>query len=701
MVKKNDKALVIVESPAKVKTLSKILGKKYEIKASYGHIRDLPKKSFGLKIDKNFKPNYKLIPGRANKIIKELKDLLKSFNKLILATDPDREGEAIAWHIAEALKVPSKKVERVSFNEITPPAVLDAFKNPRDISMDLVNAQQARRFLDRIVGYKLSPLLWRKIARGLSAGRVQSVAVKLLVDRENEIKDFNPKEYWKISADLKSAKDDKQVFNALLTKLGDKAIGSPAEKSTELIITTEPSSKKLSEAIESSSLSVSKVTQKTNTQSPPPPFITSTLQQQSSTQLGFSTKKTMLIAQQLYEGVDISGEPTALITYMRTDSVRVSELAIKDCRDFVQKKYGKNFLNKTVRRYKTKKSAQEAHEAVRPTYADKVPADIKEYLTADQYKLYNLIWRRFVSTQMAPSQWKNKQIEIESSFNKPLDLEITKISKDEEQQKGKIKIQKCVFKTDEKSLAFKGYQKLYSPEEVKLPALKEKDKINLEKLLSNQNFTQPPPRYTEASLVKTLEKHGIGRPSTYAPIISTIQDRGYVKKDRRQLAATELGMLVTKKLIPFFKDILNPKFTSQMEEKLDKIEDSKEDWINVLNVFSKPFQVDLEKATQEMTKEKGKESAGGEKCDKCGSAMVERWGRFGKFIACSGYPNCRNIISLKPQAKIEETDETCEKCGKKMVIKINRRGQKFLACPGYPDCKNTKSIKKTPEKESD
>jgi DNA topoisomerase-1 len=699
------KSLVIVESPAKVKTLSKILGPDYTITASYGHVRDLPKGSFGLDLEKDFAPTYKTMPGRAKNIVKELKSLVKKVSKVILATDPDREGEAIAWHIVETLKLPEDKIERVTFNEITPPAVLEAVKNPRRISVDLVNAQQARRFLDRIVGYKLSPLLWKKIARGLSAGRVQSVAVKLLVDREKEISLFKPQEYWKISADFKDAANAESTpFNAALYSLNDMRIGNPADNGTTAIIPSETEANKLARIIESEGFVISKIAERENYQHPAPPFITSTLQQQSANQLGFSTKKTMMIAQQLYEGVEIAGEPTALITYMRTDSVRVSDLAVSACRNFIAEKYGNDFVSNTIRLYKTRKTAQAAHEAIRPTYIEKTPAEIKDWLTPEQYKIYDIIWRRFVGTQMASGKWKAKTITIESNIKTPLNMELGKVSGESTILLEKHDINKFTFTVSERQLLFKGFLVLYSPEETILTPLKENENVAPIKVSFSQHFTQPPPRFNEASLVKTLEKYGIGRPSTYSPIISTIQDRGYALKNNRQLVPTELGTLVTEKLIPYFTDILNINFTSQMEERLDKIEEGEKDWVLELKRFYEVFNVDLERATNEMETEKGKEASSGEKCAKlkadgtvCGKPMVERWGRYGKFVACSGYPECKNIVSTKPPLIAQVTNEVCEKCGKSMVIKRNRRGQLFLACPGYPDCKNAKPYKKPKE----
>lgn len=691
----NKSSLVVVESPAKVKTLGKILKGNYEIKASYGHIRDLPRSSFGLDVERDFLPTYKIISGRSRKIVKELKKIAGKSDRIILATDPDREGEAIAWHIAEELKLPPDRVDRITFNEITPSAVLSGFKNPRKIDMNLVNAQQCRRFLDRIVGYNLSPLLWKKIAQGLSAGRVQSVAVKLLVDREKEIASFKPREYWKINAEFHPVKDiRKWKLEAPLYKINDLRFGSPAEPGVDIFISGEAEVLKLRSALESTEFRISRITEKESEQSPPPPFITSTLQQQASIQLGFSTKKTMSIAQQLYEGVEIAGEPVALITYMRTDAVRVSETAVKECRSFIAKKYGDDFLNKTARYYKSRKTAQAAHEAIRPTYMEKTPEEITDDLTADQYKLYDLIWKRFIATQMKPARWLNKTLSIERTLPSDVSIKVERLTKEEQDISEMIKVQQCTFRAEGKRLLSKGYLVLYSPpEETHLPGVTEKEPVKLAKLMADQNLTQPPARYSEATLVKTMEKYGIGRPSTYAPIISTIQERGYVRKNGRQLVPTELGILVTEKLIPYFQDIINTKFTSELEKELDRIEEKKVDWVTILKDFYKRFRVDLEKAATGMEKEKGKISENGEQCSKCGKPMVERWGRYGKFLACSGYPECKNIISIKSKEEPNIPPQTCEKCGKPMVIKMNKRGMRFLACSSYPDCKNTKSLK--------
>ncbi|MFH1231562.1 MAG: type I DNA topoisomerase [Planctomycetota bacterium] len=769
---KKKTSLVIVESPAKIKTISKILGNDYLVKSSYGHIRDLPKSKIGIDIENNFKPGY-IIIRKQIKNVNELKKIAAGSKGVYLATDPDREGEAIAWHLSEILGVPPDRFWRVSFDEITAPAVKEAFSRPRKISINLVNAQQARRLLDRIMGYKLSPLLWNKITKGLSAGRVQSVALRLIVEREKKIKAFKPQEYWKITAELSNK--DKEPASILLTKLNDIKVGSPLDTNINIWLGAESESKKLVERLLKSEFIVSSIIEKDVYQYPPPPFITSTLQQVASTKLNFSPKKTMLIAQQLYTGIDLPEGPTGLITYMRTDSVRVSELAINECRKFISPQYGENLLQPEVRRYKPSKQSQQAHEAIRPTYVSKTPDSIAQYLTKDQYKLYNLIWKQFVATQMKPAVWHNKAVEIETTLSSGLDLSvfsndkrkniiaenilqslqiwpenllskgtvsqqaeklmgkiITILNKDKDdevmmakailQALGKdpedkslivnvlgildepvennllaesLSVQKCVFGASEHRLVFKGFLTLYEDEvkEQFLPAIKENEKLTQANITPSQSFTKPPFRYTEASLVKVLEKYGIGRPSTYAPIISTIQDRGYVIKSGRQLSPTELGILVNDKLVPFFEDIINTQFTARIEEELDLIEEDQKDWVSTLKEFYEPFINDLQKAENEMTSEKGKQT--GEKCPKCSNPVVERWSRFGKFLSCSTYPECKYTCSLNIKSAPLESGEVCEKCGKPMVIKIShRRRIHFLACSGYPECKNAKPFKK-------
>lgn len=706
------KSLVIVESPAKAKTIGKILGKDFTIKASMGHIRDLPASKFGIDLEKNFEPQYITIKGKA-KLVNELKKAVSSSDKVYLATDFDREGEAIAWHLTYALKTPEDATYRITFNEITPSAVRNAVQNPTKISISLVNSQQTRRILDRIVGYKLSPLLWKKVAKGLSAGRVQSVAVKIIVEREKEIRAFKAEEYWEILATLVDPKSDKQ-FNAMLKKIdGEEAKINSAENAKALV-----------DRLSAQPFTVIKCESKEKTTAPPPPYNTSLLQQQASTRLNFSTKKTMLIAQQLYEGVDLGEEgPTGLITYMRTDSFHISNDAVEECRDFLTKNYGSELVNETPRFYKSPKDSQQAHEAIRPTYAKYTPESLKKFLTYDQYRLYELVWKRFASTQMKPSIY----IHTDAA----------------------IKCDNAVFNANGKVLKFAGYTEIAGrpkDDDPVLPPLTEGERLKLEKLDPSQHFTQPPPRYTEASMVKALEKNGIGRPSTYAPIISTIQERGYVEKTEGKLIPTELGILVTDKLQKYFSDIMDVEFTSQMESKLDLIEDNKEEWHEVLKNFYGVFEKDLEKASAEMNSEKENVPETQDICDKCGKPMIIKWTKKGKFLGCSGYPDCKNTKSLTPQVivedkcekcgspmaiirfkkssflgctkypectftkpmnymknsegKYESLNETCEKCGKQMVVRYGRRGP-FMACSGYPDCKNAKSLPKKIKKAED
>ena len=633
--------LVIVESPTKAKTISRFIGRDFLVKSSYGHIRDLPKAELGVDVDHNFQPKY-IIPTRARKKVSELKKFAKKADKIILATDGDREGEAIAWHLAQALeiekKTPTSKgqdseksvaVERIEFHEITESAIKKALENPRSINQNLVDAQQARRILDRLVGYKLSPFLWKKISRGLSAGRVQSVVVRLIVEREREIEAFKPQEYWTVAAKLKtkSTKDEAGQFDSLLTKIGEKTLD-------KFDIKNQQEAKKIVDDLEGANYEINKIDEKETTKNPFSPFTTSTLQQEGAKKLHFSAKQTMMLAQQLYEGIELGkGKPVGLITYMRTDSTNLSQESIFGVRDFIEKELGKNYLSPSLRQFKTKsKLAQEAHEAIRPTDPYKTPDSIKEHLEPNQYKLYNLIWRRFVATQMSSAIVDSVSVEIKAN------------SKDKE----------FTFKTNGQTLKFDGFLKIYPIkfEEVNLPPIKEGEALDLINLNPEQHFTKPPARYNEASLVKTLELHDIGRPSTYAPIISTIQDRNYAIKDRnRYFHPTEIGIVVNDMLVKHFPKIVDIEFTSNMEKSLDEIAHGRVKWIPVIKDFYGPFAENLEKKYNEVSKE----------------------------------------------AMIEETDEVCEKCGKKMIIRMGRFG-KFLACSGFPDCKNTKSLQKpTPE----
>ena len=666
---KTKKYMVIVESPAKAKTIGKYLGSSFFVHSSMGHVRDLPEKKLSVDIENNFTPEYKIIPSR-KKLVSELIVDSKKVDAVYLASDLDREGEAIAWHLSQALEIPDKKALRVTFNEITKDAILEAFNHPGPINMPKVNAQQARRILDRLVGYQISPLLWKKIAKGLSAGRVQSVAVRLIVEREKEIKEFKPQEYWKIAAELKIFPGDVQItvdvetFTALLQKFD----------SENVEVKNEQQAKDIVNELQKAEYLVANVKKQTKRNNAPPPFTTSLLQQQASTRLQFSAKKTMLIAQQLYEGIDIGKEGSVgLITYMRTDSFHISEQALTSCRKLITDKYGKDYIpEKPNVHASNKKGTQGAHEAVRPTSVEYTPESVKDFLTKDQYRLYELIWNRFVASQMKPALYAVTEVEISAG--------------------------RYTFKARGRELLFDGHTRVSGHEMEKdeqiLPTLDKDQKLELMELSPTQHFTQPPPRFTEASLVKTLEKMGIGRPSTYAAIISTIQDRGYVKQEKRAFYATELGTLVTEKLIEHFPKIMDVKFTSHMEDELDKIEDGKIVWLDVLKEFYEPFKNDLERAVGEMKSVKGTPEESTKVCTVCGQPMVIRWGKHGKFLGCSAFPKCKSTLPLDEKgepAAPETSDQKCEKCGSAMVIKTSRHG-KFLACSAYPNCKNTKSL---------
>lgn len=658
------KSIVIVESPAKAKTINRFLGSSFLVCSSMGHIRDLPNNRLGVDIENNFMPEYHVIPSR-KETVNKLRQEVKKADEVYLAPDMDREGEAIAWHLCETLEIPMNKAHRVTFNEITRDIILKAFESPRSIDMNKVNAQQTRRILDRLVGYQISPILWKKISKGLSAGRVQSVAVKLIVEREEEIKGFKPKEYWRIIARLMplTEKGKGCDFEAELQKINGENIE----------IKNEAQAVSITNELSKVDFSVAMITRREKKNNAPPPLTTSLLQQQASIRLRFNSKKTMLIAQQLYEGIEIGGEGSVgLITYMRTDSFNVSEKAIEGCRDLILKKFGKDYLPDKSNVFKSHKRSQAAHEAIRPTFPDRLPDELKPYLTNDQYKLYKLIWERFIASQMTPAKIAVTEVDIVASNYK--------------------------LKAKGRTLIFDGHTilsgNIITKEEQTLPELNEGERLKLIKLTHSQHFTEPPPRYTEATLVKTLEKKGIGRPSTYAPIISTIQERGYVKLENRAFHATELGILVTKKLEKYFKKILDVEFTSKMEDSLDKIEDIGEDWVRVLKDFYNSFKIDLKKASVEMKSEKGIISDSERVCELCGSPMVIRWGRGGKFLGCSGFPKCKYTVSLDSNGemlKVEATDQTCEKCGNPMVIRNGRNGR-FLACSAYPRCKNTRSL---------
>jgi DNA topoisomerase I len=682
------KSLVIVESPAKAKTINKYLGRDYEVEASLGHIKDLPKSRLGVDIEGDFSTEYDVIPGK-EKVVARLKKLARDAAAIYLAPDPDREGEAIAAHLAEELVDGGKRkkkggvpVHRVTFNEITKKAVQDAFQHPREIDQNLVDAQQTRRVLDRIVGYQVSPLLWDKVRRGLSAGRVQTVALRLIVERERDIKAFEKKEYWTIDAHLAPAKGG--AFDARFIGRGDEKTEIPNEEE----------SKKIVEACRSAEWSVRNVEKKERRRSPAPPFTTSKLQQDGSRKLRFSVKRMMMIAQRLYEGVELGDEGSVgLITYMRTDSVRVSNDAIAEVRQFIDSSYGKNFLPDSPNVYKSKKEAQEAHEAIRPTSVARHPDEIKKYLGEDEYKVYKLIWQRFVASQMTPAVFDQTSVDIEAKSGK----------------------QSFTFRVTGSVLKFEGFLKVYveskeskdeEDEELKhkLPPLEVGQRLTLRELKPEQHFTEPPPRYNEASLVKELEERGIGRPSTYATILSTIQERQYVTKTGGKFIPTEIGLVVTDLLVANFADIFDPQYTARLEESLDEIEEGKETWTQALADFYKKFEKDLRYAQKHMENIKRMEKPTEEKCERCGSPLVLKWGKHGSFFACSSYKkddpeSCtftkENPINLPEldTAEMPETgqDEYCENCGRVMVLKRGRFGQ-FMACTGYPDCKTTRRL---------
>lgn len=667
------KKLVIVESPAKARTLKKFLGKDFEITACSGHIRDLPPKSIGVKIAQDFEPSYKIIKGK-EKIVKELQKAAKKAEVIFLAPDPDREGEAIAWHLM-ALLDKKGKIKRIEFNEITKEAVTNAVKNPREIDMARVNAQQARRILDRLVGYKLSPLLWKKVRKGLSAGRVQSVAVRLICEREEKVKAFKPEEYWDILAKL--ANQAKTELSAKLVAKGEEGLGvRPKEKGK--VIGSEKEATKILKELEGAKYLVREIRKKEQKRHSAPPFITSTLQQEAARKLSFSAKRTMVIAQKLYEGIDLKGEGrVGLITYMRTDSVRIAQEAETAVRKYIQESFGKDYLPTQPQRYKKKKQAQDAHEAIRPTSVLRHPEKIKDSLGPDELKLYDLIWKRFVACQMESAIFDQTSIDISAND--------------------------YVFRVTGSVLKFEGFIKVYMESEDDeednkemagtLPLLKEGEELVLTELKPEQHFTQPPPRYNDASLIKELEKRGIGRPSTYAPILSTIQDRGYVEKEGRALRPTEIGITVNGLLVKHFPRIMDIKFTAHMEDDLDDIVAAKIEWVAALKEFYEPFAEALAQAEVKMEKVK-KEIKTKEVCPECGKPIVIRQGRYGDFMACSGYPKCKFTKPLPgKETEAEEAAEACAKCGGKMILKHSRYGS-FLACSNYPKCKNTKSILK-------
>jgi len=658
------KNLVIVESPAKARTLSKLLGGNYSLKASRGHVRDLPKSQLGVNIEKGFAPKY-VVPREKRKVVLELKQAAKTASTVYLATDPDREGEAISWHLAQVTKWNRIPYRRVIFHEITKEAIKRAFDHPRSIDMQLVNAQQARRVLDRLVGYKLSPLLWRKVRRGLSAGRVQSVALRIIVDREREIEKFVPVEYWTIEAELarKIPSAEVTTFRAMLIGLTD---------GTKIDIHTEEEATELGDELKQASYKVIKVSTKKVTRQPAPPFITSTLQQEAWRKLRFTAKLTMNVAQQLYEGLPIGDEGSVgLITYMRTDSTRVARSAIAETREFIIDKYGSQFAPSHARSFtRVVKGAQEAHEAIRPTKIWREPSLLKPHLTDAQFKLYQLIWKRMVASQMSAASFDNTTVDIQA--RRPYSKA------------------NYLLRASSSVTRFAGFMVLYTEgkdetEERKpsptLPQLEKGDRLELLGLFPEQHFTKPPPRFTEATLVKMLEQWGIGRPSTYAPILSTIQERGYVAKAGGSFQPTELGMVVNDLLNKYFADIVNIEFTAHMEEELDKVANENKDWVGVVQDFYTPFDKSLQNASLLMEKVKLEELTE-EICPECGKPIVVKFGRFGKFLACSGYPECKYTKSFQVKLGVK-----CPQCGGELVEKLSKKKRTFYGCGNYPDCK--------------
>ena len=680
--------LVIVESPAKARTLNKILGKDFSVKASIGHIKDLPEKELGVDKEKDFEPRYVIIPGK-EKVVRELKAASKKAEKVFLAPDPDREGEAIAYHIASELadgrKGNATKLCRVSFHEITEKAVKEAMEHPGEIDAHMVDAQQARRVLDRLVGYELSPLLWRKVRKGLSAGRVQSVAVRLVVEREREIEGFKQEEYWSVEgmfgpSRMEGESLSSHSFSARLHTLGGELVMERNAKTGEkkFLLQTAEDAQKALESIKGLDYVLAGIEKKLRKRSPAPPFITSTLQQEAFGRLQFSAKKTMVLAQQLYEGIELGEEgPVGLISYMRTDSVNVAQEAQQWARKLVAGRFGEKYLPEKPPKYKSKASAQEAHEAIRPTYMERSPEAVKSFLSKDQMRLYSLIWNRFLASQMAPAQFDQTTFTIAS--------------------KGEGNGNAAVFKANGTVVRFDGFLVLYKDmageeEEGLLPSMEENEALKLLELKPGQHFTQPPPRYTEASLVKTLEEKGIGTPSTYAAILSTIQDRKYVSKDAGKFKPTDLGVLVNDLLVEKFPELMDVGFTARMEDELDQIEQGKMQWPKVIKDFYQPFSQDLETALKTPGKVRPEDVMTEEKCEKCGLPMVKRWGKHGWFLACSGYPECRFTRPLEGEKQaVEQTSEACEKCGAPMVLRTGRFG-KFLACSKYPECKTTKPV---------
>lgn len=644
---KPKKKLVIVESPSKAKTIGKFLGRSYKVVASLGHVRDLPKSRMGVDIENNYQPDYISIRGKGD-VIKELRKDAKNAKAVYLASDPDREGEAIAWHVSNILKLDDSEKNRVTFNEITKDAVKEAFNEPRTINMDLVDAQQARRVLDRLVGYSISPILWKKVKKGLSAGRVQSVALNLIIQRENEIRNFKPEEYWTIDAEFKH---DREKFKATFFGENGKKVSLKNNNDVQQI---------LGKLDKNKDFAITKVTKRERKRQPQPPFTTSTMQQDANRRLNFRTRKTMMTAQMLYEGIDIKqGAPVGLITYMRTDSTRIASIAKHEASKFIHEEYGGEYAAVKPIKGKLPEGAQDAHEAIRPTSVFRTPAKMKPYLTNDQYKLYSLIWSRFVASQMTP--------EIIDTMN--VNLQQNNVD----------------FRASGSKVKFAGFTKVYKRGKEKdnlLPELKEGDSAQMVSDDPAQHFTQPPARYTEAALIKTLEENGVGRPSTYAPTLDTIQRRYYVRLVSRHFEPTELGEIVNTIIEKQFPDIVNAKFTADVEDKLDQIEEGKQNWVRVVDSFYQPFSKEVSTAESEVAKIKMKDELAGMDCDICGAPMVVKMGRYGKFYACSRFPECRNTKAI-----VKDTGITCPKCGQGTVVeRKSKKNRVFYGCSRYPDC---------------
>lgn len=644
--------LVIVESYAKVKTIKKFLGRGYKVEASVGHIRDLPKSSLGVDINNDFEPKYITIRGKGE-LVSKLKKEAKAADEIFLATDPDREGEAISWHLAHLLGIDRNRPCRIEFNEITDTAVKNAIKNPRPISLDLVDAQQARRILDRIVGYQISPILWKKVRSGLSAGRVQSVAVRLICEREREITGFVPQEYWTITANLTKLNSD-ILFEAFFHGQNAKKIELKSKEQVDRIVA----------ALKGADFIIKSIKKQSKKRSAPPPFTTSTLQQESARKLGFTTKKTMMLAQQLYEGVETKGGGSeGLVTYIRTDSMRVSSTAQSEALEHIAVNYGKQYVPEAPNRFKSKKNVQDAHECIRPTYLSKDPESLKDFLKKDQYRLYRLIYERFLASQMTSALYEVTSVDIDADGYQ--------------------------FKSSASKLIFKGYTIIYEEgsdsdkkeKETKLPELKEGEKLRLMRLLPQQHFTEPPMRYTEASLVKILEEMGIGRPSTYAPTISTIIDRGYVLREKKSLFPAELGFVVNDLIMEFFNGVIDYKFTADMETRLDQVEEGVKNWKDILREFYPSFETMLKTAEDNMGEVTLSDEQSEIDCDKCGAKMVFKRSKFGKFLACPNFPDCRNTKPLQ-----EELDVLCPSCDSRLVERNTKKGKKFYGCSKYPDC---------------